>query len=102
LVEHARKGFIGEIRAEYIERRHLGRIDQRLLQRRSKSLGLLGLAAKRFDNSPDQLDILSRRLNFKAYEPARGGATPMRTGGLSLGLACHLSVSKPAGIVPVI
>jgi hypothetical protein len=77
-----RKGFIGEIRAEYIERRHLGRIDQRLLQRRSKSLGLLVLAAKRFDNHPDQLDILSRRLNFKAYEPTRGGATPMRIGGL--------------------
>lgn len=102
MVEHGCKGFIGEIRAEYIERRHLGRIDQRLLQRRSKSLGLLGLAAKRFDNRPDQSDILSLRLNFKAYEPTRGGATPMRTGGLSLGLACHLSVSKPAGIVPVI
>jgi hypothetical protein len=90
LVEHACKGLIGEIRAEYVESGLHNRIDQRLLQRRSKSLGLLGLAAKCLDNRSNKLDILPRRLNFKAYEPARSRSTPMRFGCQPLGFVCHL------------
>ena len=89
LAKNAHKGLVGKLGAKYVEGGFDARLGQSFRQSGSKRFGYFAPASQRLRQHPDETRILTRRLNLKAHDAARRGATSARAGCLALRFAAY-------------